>query len=84
MSIGWGLDGVKLGSPVSVGDVRGLPVEPDDKVVVELVKFPDGMYAGEGVIMEVLGSSKNPAVDTLAVMRQFEMDDEKIYFDKFA
>lgn len=65
------LDGVSVGSPVNVGDVRGLPVEPGDKVVIELVKFPDGMRSGEGVIMEVLGSSKNPAVDTLAVMHQF-------------
>ncbi len=69
------LDGVTVGSPVSVGDVRGLPVEPGDKVVVELVKFPDGVHIGEGVIMEVLGSSKNPAVDTLAVMHQFGMID---------
>ncbi len=65
------LDGVTIGSPVEVGDVRGLPVEPGDKVVVELVKFPDGAQIGEGVIMEVLGSSKNPAVDTLAVMHQY-------------
>lgn len=70
------LDGVTVGSPVDVGDVRGLPVEQGDKVVVELVKFPDGMSAGEGVILEVLGSSKNPAVDTLAVMRQYGLPDE--------
>lgn len=70
------LDGVTIGSPVEVGDVRGLPVEPGDKVVVELVKFPDGLQVGEGVIMEVLGSSKNPAVDTLAVMHQFGLVDQ--------
>ena len=70
------LDGVTIGSPVDVGDVRGLPVEQGDKVVVELVKFPDGVSVGEGVILEVLGSSKNPAVDTLAVMRQYGLSDE--------
>lgn len=70
------LDGVTIGSPVEVGDVRGLPVEPGDKVVVELVKFPDGAQIGEGVIMEVLGSSKNPAVDTLAVMHQYGLIDQ--------
>ncbi|MCA9192185.1 MAG: ribonuclease R [Planctomycetales bacterium] len=74
-SVVW-LDGVTLGSPVTVGDVRGLPVEEGDKVVVELVKFPDGMQVGEGVILEVLGSSKNPAVDTLAVMRQYGLEEE--------
>ncbi len=70
------LDGVTVGSPVVVGDVRGLPVEPGDKVVVELVRFPDGQAPGEGVIMEVLGSSKNPAVDTLAVMHQFGLQEQ--------
>ncbi len=74
-SVVW-LDGVAGSSPVEVGDVRGLPVELGDKVVVELVKFPDQNSAGEAVIMEVLGSSKNPAVDTLAVMRQFGLQEE--------
>ncbi len=73
-SIVW-LDGVNTGQPVAVGDVRGLPVEAGDKVVVELVSFPEGTDPGEGVIMEVLGSSKNPAVDTLAVMRQFGLEE---------
>lgn len=70
------LDGVGVSTVVSVGDVRGLPVVPDDKVVVELVRFPDGVSPGEGVIMEVLGSSKNPAIDTLAVMRQYGLQDQ--------
>ncbi len=74
-SVVW-LDGVTLGSPIAVGDVRGLPLEQDDKVVIELVKFPDALSPGEGVIMEVLGSSKNPAVDTLAVMRQYGLEEE--------
>jgi ribonuclease R len=70
------LDGTPYEQPVSVGDVRGLPVENDDKVVIELVEFPDARgEGGEGVILEVLGSSKNPAVDTLAVMRQYGLPD---------
>ncbi len=74
-SVVW-LDGVVVAQPVAVGDVRGLPVSEGDKVVVELVSFPDGGAPGEGVIMEVLGSSKNPAVDTLAVMRQFGLEEQ--------
>lgn len=70
------LDGVTVGSPILVGDVRGLPVVADDKVVVELVRFPEGVHQGEGVILEILGSSKNPAVDTLAVMRQYGLEEE--------
>lgn len=73
-SVVW-LDGVNLGAPIDVGDVRGLPLENGDKVVVELVRFPEADDHGEGVIMEVLGSSKNPAVDTLAVMRQYGLQE---------
>jgi ribonuclease R len=66
------LDGWPFEHPVELGDVRGLPLEDDDKIVVEVVKFPgeDGRHA-EGVILEVLGSSRNPAIDTVVIMRQY-------------
>lgn len=70
------LDGVQQDQPVEVGDVRGLPINEGDKVVVELVEFPDAMQPGEGVIMEVLGSSKNPAVDTKAIMFQYGLSED--------
>lgn len=70
------LDGAKLERPVSIGDVRGLPLENNDKVVIELVKFPDEFQPGEGVILKVLGSMRNPAVDTTAVMIQFSLPEE--------
>ncbi len=70
------LDGIPYDQPVSLGDVRGLPVTNEDKVFVELVEFPDATgQGGEGVILEVLGSSKNPAIDTLTVMRQYGLPD---------
>lgn len=71
------LDGTPYDKPVNVGDVRGLPLENDDKIVVELVEFPDvNGEGGEGVILEVLGSSKNPQIDTLTIMRQFALPEE--------
>jgi len=69
-SLVW-LDGANLEHPIEVGDIRGLPLNNQDKVIVELVRFPDSLHVGEGVILKVLGSSKNPAVDTMAVMHQF-------------
>ncbi|TWT75313.1 ribonuclease R family protein [Allorhodopirellula solitaria] len=71
------LDGVHFTAPVSVGDVRGLPLVDDDKVFVEIVDFPDDDGGGgEAVILERLGSNKNPAIDTLTVMRQYALPDE--------
>ncbi|QDV65798.1 ribonuclease R [Crateriforma conspicua] len=70
------LDGTPYEHPVHVGDVRGMPLTADDKVFVELVEFPgeDGL-GGEAVILERLGTSKNPAIDTLSIMRQFALPD---------
>lgn len=66
------IDGVPFTNPVSVGDVRGLPLETDDKVFVEIVDFPgESGNDGEAVILERLGSNKNPAIDTITIMRQY-------------
>ena len=71
------LDGTPYEQPVSVGDVRGLPLVDDDKVFVELVEYPaDDGTGGEAVILERLGSSSNPAIDTLTIMRQYALPDE--------
>ncbi len=70
------LDGVPYDRPVVVGDVRGLPLEGDEKVFVELVEFPDAFgVGGEAVILEVLGKTNNPAIDTLTIMRQYGLPD---------
>ena len=47
------IDGVPFTNPVSVGDVRGLPLETDDKVFVEIVDFPgESGNGGEAIILE--------------------------------
>jgi len=67
------LDGVPYQQPLMVGDVRGLPVDNDDKVFVEIVSFPTASDPGEAVILEVLGKTNNPAIDTLTIMRQYAL-----------
>ena len=74
-SVVW-LDGIPSDRPISVGDVRGLPVSVNDKIIVEMVRYPDALHAGEAVILQVLGASKNPAVDTMAVMHQYGLIEE--------
>jgi ribonuclease R len=71
------LDGTPYDQPVEVGDVRGLPLEKDDKVFVEMVDYPDDEgKGGEAVILERLGSNSNPAIDTMLIMRQFALPEE--------
>ena len=44
----------------------------NDKVFIEIVDFPefDG-DSGDAIILERLGSNKNPAIDTITIMRQY-------------
>ena len=71
------LDGTPYDQAVSVGDVRGIPLDDDDKIFVEMVDYPkDDGTGGEAVILERLGSSTNPAIDTLSIMRQYALPDE--------
>jgi len=41
------------------------------KVVVNLVSFPDGRAAAEGEIVEILGHKDDPGVDILSIIRKF-------------
>ncbi len=50
------LDGTPYEHPVEVGDVRGLPLENDDKVFVEIVEYPDD--AGLGGQAVILGTTR--------------------------
>ena len=46
------------------------------KVVAEITKWPDGRRNAEGQIIEVLGKVGDPGVDVLAVMRQYDLNEE--------
>ncbi|HZG56921.1 ribonuclease R [Paenibacillus sp.] len=41
------------------------------KVVVNLVSFPDGRAAAEGEVVEILGHKDDPGVDILSIIRKF-------------
>jgi ribonuclease R len=69
------IDGKLFAEPISVGDPGAKNVQPDDKVVIEMVRFPTPLREGEGVIEEVLGPAGRPGVDTLSIIRQFGLPD---------
>jgi ribonuclease R len=69
---GWvRIDGGSFGRPVSVGDPGAKSVRENDKVVVEIVRFPTHLREGEGVVVEVLGAAGEPGVDTLSIIHEF-------------
>jgi ribonuclease R len=65
------VDGSVFAHSVRVGDAGAKDVRPQDKVVIEMLRFPTPDERGEGVITEVLGPHGKPGVDTLSVIRAF-------------
>jgi ribonuclease R len=70
------VDGGVFAHSVYVGDPGAKGAAPDDQVVIEMLRFPTLDERGEGVITEVLGPRGAPGVDTLSVIRAFELPDE--------
>ena len=69
------IDGTAFHEPVYVGDPGAKGAKPGDKVALEMVRYPTPFQQGEGVIIEVLGARGQPGVDTLAVIRAFNIPD---------
>ena len=63
------IDGNTFTHSVSVGDAGAKGAKPQDKVVIEMLRFPSPDERGEGVVTEVLGPHGKPGVDTLSVIR---------------
>jgi ribonuclease R len=70
------VDGRVFSHSIYVGDPRAKGARPEDKVVFEMMRFPTPEDRGEGVITEVLGPRGQPGVDTLSIIRQFELPDK--------
>lgn len=69
-------DGTVFRGQVLVADVTAKSAKENDKVVVELMKFPRDDQPAEGVILEVLGERGAPEVELQSVLRQFELPAE--------
>src|SRR5579871_2401492 len=69
------VDGTVFSHSIYVGDPGAKGAKPDDKVVLEMIRFPTPEDRGEGVITEVLGPRGKPGVDTLSIIREFDLPD---------
>lgn len=66
-------DGRKLGDPIVVRDAQSTNAKLGDKVVVDIIDYPDAKRNewAEGVIVEVLGEGGVPDVETQSVIRAY-------------
>jgi ribonuclease R len=69
------VDGTSFHAPIYVGDPGAKGARPGDKVALEIVRYPTPYLEGEGVITELLGQRGAPGVDTLSVIRAFNIPD---------
>jgi len=67
------VDGSVFAHRVFVGDPGARNAQLGDKVVIEMVRFPSHTHDGEAVIVEVLGARGDPEVDTLSIIREFNL-----------
>ena len=68
-------DGKQLTEPIRVRDADSKNVRPGDKVVLEIVEYPQGRELAEGVIVKVLGAAGEPDVETQAVIAAYSLPD---------
>ena len=66
--------GHAMTDPIVIDDV-GPAGKPGDKVVVEIVRYPQGKDLAHGVIVETLGPSGPVDVETLAIIREHGLVD---------
>jgi ribonuclease R len=69
------VDGTTFRDPIYVGDPGAKGAKPGDKVALEIVRYPSPAQQGEGVLTEILGLRGQPGVDTLTVIRAFNIPD---------
>ncbi|OHB79373.1 MAG: ribonuclease R, partial [Planctomycetes bacterium RBG_16_64_10] len=70
------VDGKLFAEPILVGDPGAKDAQPNDLVVLEMVRFPSHVHEGEGVIVDVLGPRGAPGVDTRSIIEEFDLPRE--------
>jgi ribonuclease R len=71
------IDGTMFAHSVLVGDPGAKGAKSQDKVVIDMLRFPAGEDTrGDGVITEVLGPLSQPGVDLLSIIRGFGLPEE--------
>lgn len=69
------VDGTVFSHSISVGDPGAKGARSNEKVVIEMLRFPSAEDRGEAVIVEVLGPRGQPGVDTLSIIRSYNLPD---------
>jgi ribonuclease R len=69
-------DGREMTEPIVVRDAQSKNAKPGDKVVVEIIAYPENGMLAEGAITKVLGDAGKPDVETQAVIAAYDLPGE--------
>ncbi len=70
------IDGEVFSRAILVGDPTASDAQINDKVVIEMVRFPSHVHDGEAVVIDVLGPRGDPGVDTMTIIHEFNLPGE--------
>lgn len=70
------VDGNTFTEPIYVGDPGAKGALPDDKVVIEMLRFPSHARPGEAVLTKVLGPRGESGVDTQLIIHEYGLPQE--------
>ncbi|MCA8986121.1 MAG: ribonuclease R [Planctomycetaceae bacterium] len=70
------VDGKNYEEAIWVGDPGAKGARLDDKVVIEMIRFPTQYAVGEAVLIEVLGARGQAGVDTLSIIHEYGLPTE--------
>ncbi len=66
-------DGRELTDPVMIRDAESKNVKNGDKVVIEIIEYPENGRLAVGVVTKVLGAAGEPDVETQAVIAAYSL-----------
>ncbi|MEL7609742.1 MAG: ribonuclease R [Bacillota bacterium] len=66
-------DETRIPMDVLIKDSDTGAAKPGDKVVVQIVQYPDGRRPMAGVVTEVLGGKNEAGTDILSIVRQYDL-----------
>ena len=69
-------DGRTIRDPIMVRDPHAKNAKAGDKVIVDIITWPENGFLAEGVILEVLGEAGRPDVETQAVIATYMIRQE--------
>src|SRR5690606_39381482 len=69
-------DDQRINRDIFIPKAKTMGAVTGQKVVVEIVIYPEGRSAAEGEVIEILGHKNDPGVDILSIIRKHQLPEQ--------